>query len=389
MAGNGVAWNPLRCTGTALPPQILLMAKLIALCLLLTNHVRLLPEPFLSFIPILDDIPGPLFQSTVRTVFIVSALALLFNRSVRLSCTVLGLTILVAVVSSKVYYGNNKLFTGLMLLLSGLMKPGQDPWLLRYQFALVYFGAGLNKLLDPDWHSGQFFEHWATARLKNDLYIQASAMLPPLVLAKAMCWVTIVTELALVPMILVRRLNSLAIWLNVLFQTSLMFFTGMTFVMFFYSMTAASLILATWPRRQGVEVFFDGDCGICRKIKRLFERFDYDRLFVWIPYQTGGALQYGITMEAAQQRLQLVEDKRTYNGFGAFKIMLLRYPATYFVIALLLAGPPDSYANYRRAGALLIIAFFFPLFSRVGDAVYDLVARNRRKLTPGSTCNVD
>ena len=38
MAVPRPSWNPLRCSGTALPVNLLLMAKLIALCLLLTNQ---------------------------------------------------------------------------------------------------------------------------------------------------------------------------------------------------------------------------------------------------------------------------------------------------------------------------------------------------------------
>ena len=49
----------------------------------------------------------------------MSAVALLFNRSVRASCLALGGVILIGVVSSKAYYGNNKTFCGLMLFLTG------------------------------------------------------------------------------------------------------------------------------------------------------------------------------------------------------------------------------------------------------------------------------
>jgi len=161
MALSAPTLNPLRCGGTALPTNLLLMAKLIALCLLLTNHVRLLPDPFLPFVPLIDRIGAPAtFQFVLQMVFIASAIALLFNRWVRASCLLLGGSILIGVISSKAYYGNNKTFCGLILFLTGLYEPGREPWLLRIQFAIVYFGAGLNKLLDPDWQSGVFMEHW-------------------------------------------------------------------------------------------------------------------------------------------------------------------------------------------------------------------------------------
>ena len=176
-----VSWNPLRCGGTALPPHLLLMAKLIALCLLLTNHVRLLTEPFLPFLPFFNYLPPVLFQRTLQIVFVGAAVALLFNRSVRLSCFLLGFTIILGVLSSKAYYGNNKFFCGAILFLTSL----NVPWLLKAQMVIVYFGAGINKLFDPDWQSGQFFDHWAQVRLKHGLYITAASWLPPLLLGKA------------------------------------------------------------------------------------------------------------------------------------------------------------------------------------------------------------
>src|SRR5439155_1852998 len=155
--------------------------------------VRLLPDPFLPFIPIFDRIGAPpVFPLALQVVFVVSAISLLFNRSVRASCLLLGGTILIGVISSKAYYGNNKTFCGLILVLTGLYEPGQEPWLLRIQFAIVYFGAGLNKLLDADWRSGVFMEHWATARLKNELYVTIASRLPAMLLAKLMSWGTIV-----------------------------------------------------------------------------------------------------------------------------------------------------------------------------------------------------
>src|SRR5262245_36430362 len=104
LSTTAVSWNPLRCSGTALPPQLLLMAKLIAIALLLTNHVRLLPDPFLPFVPGLDRLVEPwLFQKTLQTVFILSAAALLLNRQVRTMCLLLGGSILIGVVSSRAY----------------------------------------------------------------------------------------------------------------------------------------------------------------------------------------------------------------------------------------------------------------------------------------------
>jgi len=56
------SWNPFRCTGLDLPVNLAVLVKVLALVLLLTNHVRILPDPWLPFIPLLDRIPPQFFQ---------------------------------------------------------------------------------------------------------------------------------------------------------------------------------------------------------------------------------------------------------------------------------------------------------------------------------------
>src|SRR6267378_3181642 len=266
------SWNPLRCSGTALPTNLLLMAKLIALSLLLTNHVRLIPDPFLPFVPVFDRIGWPAaFQSALQAVFLTAAVGLLFNRSVRASCLALGGAILIGVISSKAYYGNNKTYCGLILFLTGLYEPGSEPWLLRAQFALVYFGAGLNKLVDADWRSGLFMEHWATVRLHQGAYIALASWLPPMFLAKLLCWGTLLTELAMSVAFLVRRWFAAGIVASLLFQSSLLLFTGSTFTMFFYATQAALLMFVDWPKSRWLMIY-DGDCGFCMRSKLWAER---------------------------------------------------------------------------------------------------------------------
>lgn len=377
--------NPFRCSGTEMPVPLLLMAKLVALCLLFTNHVRLLPEPFLPFLPFFDGVPY--FQITLKTVFILSAVLLLFNRWVRVTSFLLGLVILLGVLSSRAYYGNNKTFTGLLLVFASISDTGSRAWPIHIQMMIVYFGAGLNKLMDPDWRSGQFFEHWASAKLRNPVYLTLSPMLPPLVAGKIMCWITIVAELCMPAMFALRHLVVIGMWTNILFQSGLMVFTGTTFTMFFYSMTAAMLAFAPWPRSK-VIVFWDGDCGFCAKCNRLMERFDLEGLLDWHPLQSGFGQQFGISTEALIARLHIVAEGRIYSGFRAFRYMFLTNPLTWFLIAALISAAPENWANWRRTVVVCALIFFSPVFAPLGEMLYDLVARNRHRLAANSTCKV-
>ncbi len=92
VAASG-SWNPLRLSGTTVPVPVLLTAKLIAVSLLLTNYVQALGL----------DVPvhAAVFRRTFQAVFVLSALAIVFNRWVRLSCLLLGGSILPGLFSSR------------------------------------------------------------------------------------------------------------------------------------------------------------------------------------------------------------------------------------------------------------------------------------------------
>ncbi len=151
--------NPLRCDGTELPEPLLLMGKLIVLCILLTSEWRALPDPFLPFLPFFDLFHHwPLFRWGLKIALLGSAASLLFNRWVRMACTVAGSVFLIGMLASRPYFTNNRMFTGCILFVLGLYQPHHEPWLLRLQIVLVYIGGALNKLLDVNWRNGQFFQ---------------------------------------------------------------------------------------------------------------------------------------------------------------------------------------------------------------------------------------
>jgi len=381
------SWNPLRCGGTGLPPNLLIMAKAVAIALLLTNHVRLLPTPFLPFLPWLDAVPPLLFQRSIQVLLVASAAALLLNRRVRVSAFLLGLSLLAGVVASKAYYGNNKTFCGLILVLAGLHQPGRSPWMLRAQLVIVYFGAGLNKLLDADWRTGVFFHNWAANRLHQPVFLALEPLLPPLLLAKAMSWFTIVTELGLSAAFLVRRAYPVGIWFSLLLHSGMLLFTGSTFTLFFYGMSAATLAFVEWPAAP-LTVIYDGDCGFCESTRRWFERIDLEGMFRWLPYQSGAGTAHGITREMAQQRVHLAIGGKVYSGFRAFRQMLLYNPAAYLVVYTMLAAPGAGDSKFRNVTVAALLVVFSPFFTPAGEASYAVLARNRHRLSRNSRCQV-
>ena len=381
-------WNPLRCGGMELPTNIVIMAKAIAIALLLTKHFLLLPDPFLPFVPGMDLIPGALFQRAIQVLMVVAALALLLNVRVRLMAFLLGMSLLLSVVASKAYYGNNKTFCGLMLVLASLHQPGRPPWMLRLQMVVVYFGAGLNKLLDPDWRSGVFSHNWVVNRLHQPLFIALEPLLPDLVLAKMMSWFTILTELFLSVAFLVRRLYPLGIWLSILLHSGMLLFTGSTFTLFFYGMTAAMLVFVDWPE-QPLTVIYDGDCGFCDATRRIFAKLDLEGGLRWIPARSVQLERFGVTKEMARERVYLVDGDRVLGGFRAFRRMLLHNPAAYVIIYIVLAAPGPRDSLFRNALVAILLILFSPVFAPVGEALYRAVAKNRHHLGTSGQCALE
>ena len=377
--------NPLKLSELSLPPQVVLLCRLLALTLLLTNHQSQIQTPFLPFLDIFDSLPPAIFQYTLKAALVIGALGLLFTRKTRTFATLTGITILLAVLSSRAYYGNNKTFAGLLLLLSALSSQTGPPRLIQWQLALVYFGAGLNKILDPDWQSGQFFHHWATDRLGNPVYIWLSAQLPPLVAGKLFCWTTIAAELAVAVLTLIPRFHPAVIWGSGLFQSSLLLFTGDPFNLFFYSMQASLFAFARWPEKQ-ITVIWDGSCGFCRVTKNLLQKLDFDPLFHWRPLQSGIGDQYGLTKEQLRQALYAAGPGWLLRGYSAIRRMVIHLPLFAMTITAAIALSPGP--QTRRAIVALVILYLLPISNPIGNLIYGWIARHRHELLAGETCEL-
>ena len=311
------SWNPLAVSGTALPPNVLLAAKLIALSFIATGQVQALPSPFLPFVAALDGLP---LQPVLQALFLTAATALLLNRAVRTCCLVLGTTLFVALLSSRLYFENNRTFTACVLFLTGLYEPRQRHSLIRLQLVVLYFGAALNKVLDPDWRSGQFFENWVTHVLRYPGYARFSGLLPPLALSALLDWLAIATEAALALGFLVPRLRRSAIVLGVLWHTGLLLLTGRTFGMFFYALLSAYLAVAPWPRAP-LTLLYTPARRVAGGLRSLLQRLDFDRSFRWVPRDDAAARGPGRRANA-------------YQGLAAYAAALRYTPATYFALLL-------------------------------------------------------
>lgn len=344
--------NPFDVRGTPLPPNVLLAAKLVTLVFLITGGWRL-TDPFLPFVGFLGDLASPsVFQHTLQAIWLAAAASLLVNRLVRPSCLLLGGVILLALLSSQAYRTNNLTFTALLLLLIGLSDRTTAAYLIRGQFVVLYFWAGMNKLLDANWRSGAFFETWTSIAGYGSAYHALASRLPAMVLSTILSWTVIVTELVIAVTFAVRRLVPVGILLVILYHSSLFLVTGGTFTMFWYSLTAGCVALLYWPAARPLVAYSDSDrlarlCGVLRKL-------DLGHAFVW-RRQTGSGL-----------RLEI--DGRFFTGRDALARLLLYHPTLYIIFFALVAAPQPQ----RRWGALVAI----------GAVAYAAFVLLRRRFSP-------
>ncbi len=357
--------QPFRLVGLDLPPQAVLLCRLLALTILFTWHPRQIQTPFLPFLPGLDELPPELFRFTLQTALVLGSLAILFTRRIRRAAFVTGSALLLAVLSSRAYYGNNKTFAGLLLVLAacGHLR------LIRWQVALLYFGAGFNKALDPDWHTGQFFHNWAGARLANPLYLWAFPHLPAL--PQIICWSTIAIELALVPLMLLPRFAWPAIWISAFFQCGLLLFTGDPFNLFFFTSQIALLAFIEWPANP-ITVIWDGECGFCAKTKGWMQRFDWDGILHWVPQQSDIGDRWGLSRAVLKDAMYSVSGSTIRQGYVAWRAMVVWLPAFWYTALLAVVLAP-------RPAVVALLLFLTPLSNPVGEAVYRWVARNRHR----------
>jgi uncharacterized membrane protein YphA (DoxX/SURF4 family) len=339
--------NPLRCRADDLPANLIVLAKLIALWLLLTNQVRGIPGVFLPFLTFFDALPHPwILKHLLQTSLVVSGILVVFNVQFRRSVFVLGATLLVAIAASRNYYRNNILLCGLLLTFIAVEPRDKRSHFLRAQMTLVYAGAALNKTLDPDWQSGHFMQHWMYDILNHTTYQRLAGLLPTGKLSLIACWTTIITEwiivFGLVSTAFFPRRANLVVWLGVLFHTSLLEVTSSTFRLFYNVACASYLALVVFEDR--IDVTLDPTQWRHRGFHRLLQILDREQ-------------RVRVT-EVVGHRFEAVMGARSYHGVWAARAAILGLPQT-----ILLAGLLVTPTRATPLIALALVALASPIFA--------------------------
>ena len=236
----------LNSTHDELPTAHVRVVQVLATAWLFTGQSLLWPTPPLAVL------------STVL------CLALLFSPFTRACALGLALLICLQVEISPTWFAHNRLFVASLLVMVSFTSR-RFTRLPRVQVAFVYAVAAVDKLLEPAWRDGRFFESFVAQLARFGLmWSPAGHVGAPNTLASWLeshgshpLWmlvgiVVIAGELLLVLCFLARwRIGA---WLNAAFHVSVFALTGSTMGQFFFAGAAASLLLVdekelprAWP----------------------------------------------------------------------------------------------------------------------------------------------
>jgi hypothetical protein len=241
-----------------LPRFAVLCAKLLAVLWLATGQVVYFRSAFVPF-PGAFAFDAPRAAPLIVLVQLVAILTIVCSRFVRTGCVMLAVIIAALAALDQPLFSNNRWFCALVL---GMIALGDGGRWARFQVALVYAAAAIDKLLSADWRSGWFLQTF-TANLCGTGALGSFDGAPTTPLP-ATCWLAqqivannlaaqlcsllvIATELAIAAGYL--KPTRLVIPAVLGFHGVLLLVTGSTFGIFFYACIACSvLVLDQRPR---------------------------------------------------------------------------------------------------------------------------------------------
>ncbi|MDN3205054.1 hypothetical protein [Algoriphagus sediminis] len=223
---------------------LLFPARMIVIYLLWLRGMRHILPPFLPFIEILDslrEMPSVYFMLDV--LYWIAVISILFGFKFQKFSLLLAFLIFFQILSSRSVYSTSFLFSGCILFLIGLFKPCLS-WTFRVQIGLLYLGAGINKLLHPDWLSGVYFEYFISTIYANGLNNWMTDLVGLEPLALFFSFSTIIIELSLSVWAFSSKKPLLLGVAILIFHLLMLIFTfGELSYLYFYLMAVAAFLL--------------------------------------------------------------------------------------------------------------------------------------------------
>jgi hypothetical protein len=309
-----VLTQPFRLHNSAVPPELVLLARGAVLVLLLLGH-----EPYpirVPYILALDAIPTELW-AWVRDYGLQSGLLLLlFTPWVRIGALLSGGIFLIGLLGCRGCHSMAHTYTAMVLLMVGLSSHAAGTRLVRLQMVVLYAAAGLNKALVVEWWNGGYFETMMFDRYDHTLYQQIAGFLPAGSLSTFMGISVIAMEFLLALWFLRREWYLFGIVLGVFFHTGITITMGSTFGPFYGVLLLSFMVFAGLPQQIRLQLPPGAAASWLRRGLGWLRADHYYRV------ETGSK---GLAI-AAEPPLR---------GLAAFSCLLFTHPLTYYVFIFL------------------------------------------------------
>jgi hypothetical protein len=349
-------YYPWRFEQSEIAPNLLLMSKLLILIMIAYQYPIKLQDPYIPFIPALDyfhKIPG-VYRGILLTGYLFSTIAIFCNVKIRTASIVLGIVVMLEQLASQPGFKNHVFVCGCFFILVGFTKKGEDYKFLFWQLALIYLGAFINKVLDPDWHSGAFMHNWLQNARENTPYIVVSQLLPEKWFAIFLSYSALASEGFLGILLFFKRYRKYTFWIILLFHTVLYSFTAFRFGHFYDDLVIILLIFISWPKGQ-IEMQI---ASKYTHFKGLHQWLDWDQKFEW-----------QVSNTSRNQWLQLkTKDGEHFSNFNALRKLLIYTPSFFILlftfdcgIKFLFDGQEHIKHMINMPIVWMLIAFFLPL----------------------------
>lgn len=246
--------NPFYVNGKAVVPELVLAVRMLAIYLLLTGEFPFNGNQgggrFYPLIELLGQIgTDAQFNLGVRLLFLSGIGMLLFSRFVRLGSLFVGVAFVTGLLSCQICISVAHLFTGCVFLCTALSNRVTGTDLIRFQLAVLYLGADLNKVFDPDWWDGASMETLLVTKHQITSYMKAASVFPKGLLSQMMGIGVIVLQISIAILLLRRASVIYAMFLALLLHLPMVLLMQMTFGPFLFALVTAYGSLLTWPRR--------------------------------------------------------------------------------------------------------------------------------------------
>lgn len=245
--------NPFYVSGKAVVPELVLAVRMLAIYLLLTGEFPFNGNQgggrFYPLIEWLDELgTDEQFNMGVRLLFLSGIGLLLFSRFVRIGALGVGLAFVTGLLSCQICISVAHLFTGCVFLCTGLSNHVTGTDLIRFQLAVLYLGADLNKVFDPDWWTGASMETLLVTKHQIASYMKAASVFPKGFLSQLVGIGVIILQISIAILLLRRVTIIYAMLLALVLHLPMVLLMQMTFGPFLFSLVTTYGSLLTWPR---------------------------------------------------------------------------------------------------------------------------------------------